>query len=137
MYLYIKEFCIWSMLFYPLNNLRRKYLGKGILQLEHFNWCSSLGMEVTHVKTIKQQLILISKLTQCQFFKNCPVPSLISQLHFKFFAPLDWLLLSCIEKASGQQNSRSNKGIMCDHAFYYLFSKITFKLDMNLGITRF
>lgn len=31
MYLYIKEFCIWYMLFYPLNNLRRKYLGKGIL----------------------------------------------------------------------------------------------------------
>lgn len=52
MYVCIKEFCIWSMLFYPFNNLKRKYLGKGILQLEHFS--SALGMEVTHVKTIKQ-----------------------------------------------------------------------------------
>lgn len=37
-YLYIKEPCVWYLLFYPLSNAKRKYLGKGALKFDHISW---------------------------------------------------------------------------------------------------
>lgn len=55
------------------------------------------------------------------------------QFNFNFFSLLDQLLLSCIERASVVSRIGGTIRASCVHGFYYLFSKITFKVDYEFG----